>query len=57
MLLGWFLAALANPLSKQNIELNPLRAGLVNHPSEYRWSSFNLNALGESRDLLTPHES
>jgi putative transposase len=39
------------------IELNPLRARMVNHPSEYRWSSFSVNALGESSDLLTPHES
>jgi putative transposase len=30
---------------------------MVNHPSEYRWSSFNVNALGESSDLLTPHKS
>ena len=39
------------------IELNPVRAGMVNHPSKYRWSSFNINALGNSSDLITPHES
>jgi len=39
------------------IELNPLRAGMVTHPSEYRWSSFNVNALGEPSNLIMPHES
>jgi len=39
------------------IELNPVRAGMVKHPSDYRWSSFNANAFGESSCLITPHES
>lgn len=38
------------------IELNPVRAGMVNHPGEYSWSSYGLNAQGESNDLVTPHE-
>jgi len=37
------------------IELNPLRAKMVNHPSEYRWSSYADNAQGNSSDLITPH--
>jgi len=37
------------------IELNPVRAGLVTHPAEYRWSSFRANAFGAPDDLLTPH--
>lgn len=37
------------------IELNPVRAGLVAHPAEYRWSSFRANALGRQDALLTPH--
>ncbi|GIX47454.1 MAG: transposase [Candidatus Tectimicrobiota bacterium] len=28
------------------IELNPVRAGLVTHPAEYRWSSYRCRALG-----------
>jgi len=28
------------------IELNPVRADLVNHPREYRWSSYKCRALG-----------
>ena len=28
------------------IELNPVRAGMVTHPAEYRWSSFRANAMG-----------
>ena len=37
------------------IELNPVRAGMVEHPSEYRWSSFRANAHGETNELLDPH--
>lgn len=37
------------------IELNPVRAGIVKNPSEYRWSSFHANALGEHSTLVTPH--
>ncbi|MCM8594476.1 transposase [Accumulibacter sp.] len=39
------------------IELNPVRAGLVTNPADYRWSSYRANALGETSDLLTPHET
>lgn len=37
------------------IELNPVRAGMVAHPSEYPWSSYHSNALGLVNDLVTPH--
>jgi len=37
------------------IELNPVRAGMVEHPAEYRWSSYRTNAQGEASSLLTPH--
>ena len=37
------------------IELNPVRADMVEHPAEYRWSSYRGNAQGESDVLLTPH--
>ncbi len=37
------------------IELNPVRAGMVAHPAEYRWSSYRTNAQGEADALLTPH--
>jgi putative transposase len=38
------------------IELNPVRAKLVGHPAEYRWSSYHANALGNrtiSFDITT----
>ncbi len=38
------------------IELNPVRAGMVNHPSEYPWSSFRRNALGIPTEIITPHD-
>jgi putative transposase len=37
------------------IELNPVRAGMVSHPSEYPWSSYHFNALGQSNNLVTPY--
>ena len=38
------------------IELNPVRAGMVAHPAEYRWSSYRANAQGESNSLIVTHE-
>ena len=38
------------------IELNPVRAGLVSRPSEYPWSSYAANAMGEASLLIAPHE-
>ena len=38
------------------IELNPVRAGMVNTPSDYRWSSFMANAYGRENALVAPHE-
>lgn len=37
------------------IELNPVRADMVGHPSKYPYSSYRHNALGKENDLLTPH--
>ncbi|MFO1507657.1 MAG: transposase [Lysobacterales bacterium] len=37
------------------IELNPVRAGMVSHPSEYPWSSYRHTALGQADDLVTAH--
>lgn len=37
------------------IELNPVRANMVEHPAEYRWSSYRANAQGEHSMLLTQH--
>lgn len=37
------------------IELNPVRAGIVAHPAEYRWSSYRANAQGEKNKLLKAH--
>lgn len=39
------------------IELNPVRAGMANHPAEYPWSSYHGNGLGKQIKLLTPHET
>jgi putative transposase len=37
------------------IELNPVRAGLAQTPSAYRWSSYKANAEGKADPLVTPH--
>lgn len=39
------------------IKLNPVRAGIVNRPADYRHSSFRRNALGHADPLVTPHET
>jgi putative transposase len=38
------------------IELNPVRAGMVAHPADYRWSSYRANAQGEADSLLRRHD-
>ena len=38
------------------IELNPVRANMVNDPAEYIWSSYQINALGKASQLCTPHQ-
>ena len=38
------------------IELNPVRAGIVTDPGEYRWSSYQINGLGKMSDLCIPHQ-
>ncbi|MCD6150100.1 MAG: transposase [Deltaproteobacteria bacterium] len=38
------------------IELNPVRAGMVDHPGNYPWSSFGCNAMGKSDDVVVPHD-
>lgn len=39
------------------IELNPVRAKMVDGPGEYPWSSYQINALGLESDLCSPHET
>ena len=38
------------------LEMNPVRAGMVDHPAKYRWSSYSANALGVSNSILSEHE-
>lgn len=38
------------------IELNPVRAGMVNRPEDYIWSSYKVNALEGGSSLLSPHQ-
>ena len=37
------------------IELNPVRAAMVDDPAHYRWTSYRHNALGQSNPYLTAH--
>ena len=37
------------------IELNPVRAGMVEDPAEYEWSSYRCNGLGVQSELCKPH--
>ncbi|MDP2132084.1 MAG: transposase [Sulfuritalea sp.] len=38
------------------IELNPVRAAMVEHPGEYRWSSYRANGQGADDALVRPHD-
>ncbi len=42
-------------LCQRYIELNPVRAGMVDDPVHYRWSSYRANGMGQADPLLTPH--
>lgn len=37
------------------IELNPVRAGMTEHPRDYPWSSYGVNAAGTNNKLILPH--
>ena len=38
------------------IELNPVRAAMVDDPADYAWSSYCHNGLAVETDLCTPHD-
>ncbi|ELX10277.1 transposase [Janthinobacterium sp. HH01] len=42
-------------ICQRYIELNPVRAGIVRFPGNYRWSSYRANAEGRVDSLLTAH--
>ena len=42
-------------LVSRYIELNPVRAHMVQHPAEYPWSSYHGNALDKNVALLSAH--
>ena len=35
--------------------MNPVRACIVNHPGEYRWSSYQINCQRAVSKLIRPH--
>ena len=37
------------------IELNPVRAAMVDDPAHYRWTSYRHNALAATDSCITPH--
>jgi putative transposase len=37
------------------IELNPVRASMVEHPGEYQWSSYPINAQNQKSKLIESH--
>lgn len=38
------------------IELNPVRAAMVKHPRDYRWSSYRCHAVGQEDTVITDHK-
>ncbi len=47
----YFLACL------RYIELNPVRAGIVNDPGDYRWSSYRVHGFGLQSRMWAPHDN
>jgi putative transposase len=39
------------------VELNPVRATMVDHPSKYRWSSYAANTGADAHSFVRPHPS
>lgn len=39
------------------INRNPIRAGMVTMPGEWKWSAYRFYAMGETNELITPHVS
>lgn len=39
------------------IELNPVRASMVEHPAQYRWSSYGANVLTDRHSFVKAHPS
>lgn len=35
--------------------MNPVRAGMAQHPGEYRWSSYRVNGQEKKSELIKPH--
>jgi len=42
-------------ICQRYIELNPVRAGMVVAPGDYKWSSFKANGLAKKMELWQPH--
>jgi len=42
-------------ICQRYIELNPVRAKMVQDPASYPWSSYRANGLGEENLLVSPH--
>ncbi len=42
-------------LCQRYIEMNPVRAKLVEHPRDYRWSSYRVNGQGEKSSVIKNH--
>ena len=42
-------------ICQRYIEMNPVRVGIVDHPGEYRWSSYHINGHGDKSELITHH--
>lgn len=43
-------------ICQRYIELNPVRAGMVESPAEYAWSSYRANGLAQQATMWTPHQ-
>jgi putative transposase len=40
----------------RHIEMNPVRANMVDHPGDYQWSSYHCHATGNPASIINDHE-
>ncbi len=39
----------------RHIEMNPVRANMVDHPGDYQWSSYHCHATGNPASIINDH--
>ena len=52
---AWWIVIIICLHLYQYIEMNPIKAGMVEGIADYQWSSYHHNALGQTDSLISEH--